>query len=179
MTDSLGSRSNSARATVSPPIPESKTPSGASFMERNADAEAAGEGAHLEIGREVLEVARHIGLRAREEMVEYPQDGPVLHFLPLEPKIGGMNLLEVVRFLPSFERHHRRHAFPRHERGARHRPAGRRLAPARHDEGAQKRAHGPDAVVHRVCWETGARGIGSRRVLSRKMERWNDGKTSR
>src|SRR6266481_6450603 len=118
MTDSCGSRSNSARTRVSPPIPESNTPSGASFMERNADADATGEGTHLEIGREVLEMAGHIRFRAREQMIEHPQHEPVLHFLPLEPKIAGMNALEVVRFLLGFECHHRRHAFPRHKRRA-------------------------------------------------------------
>src|SRR6266487_49231 len=180
MTDSSGNRSNSARATVSPPIPESKTPSGASFMERNADADAAREGAHLEIGREVLEMTRHVGFRAGEEMIEHPQHEPVLHFLPLEPKIAGMNPLEVVRFLLGFERHHRRHAFPRHERRARHRPAGRRLAPAGQNEGAQKRSHGPDAVVDGVG---GERDVGRVAnvcgILSRKLECWNVGQCDR
>src|SRR6266550_6561168 len=174
MTDSCGRRSNNARATVSPPIPESKTPSGASFMERYAEADAAREGAHLEIGREVLEVARHVGFRAREEMIEHPQHEPVLHFLPLEPKIVGMNPLEVVRFLLGLERHHRRDTFPRHERRACHRPAGRRLAPAGQNEGAQKGSHGPHPLMHRIRWENHARGIGSRRVLSCKSARRHD-----
>src|SRR5882762_1163706 len=176
MTDSCGSRSNSARATVSPPIPESKTPSGASFMERNADADAAGEGAYLEIGREVLEMARHIGFGAREEVIEHPQDEPVLHFLALEPKIARMNLLEVVRFLLGLERHHRRHTFPCHERGARHRPAGRGLAPARKNEGAQKGSHRPNAVVHGV-----GRGDDVGRVsdVCGILGRQSDGRTDR
>src|SRR6266536_721500 len=110
-------------------------------------------------------------------MIEHPQHEPVLHFLPLEPKIAGMNPLEVVRFLLGFERHHRRHAFPRHKRRARHRPAGRRLAPAGQNEGAQKGSHGPDAVVDGVGGEGDVGRVANVcGILSGKMERWNDGK---
>src|SRR5439155_17484968 len=84
------------------------------------------------------------------------------------------------RFLLGFERHHRRHAFPRHERRARRRPAGRRLAPAGQNKRAQKSSHGPDAVVHGVGGEGDVAGIsGAGGILSRKMERWNDGKKGR
>src|SRR5213079_1616588 len=60
MTDSCGKRSNSARATVSPPIPESNTPSGALFMDRDTHADAAGESADLEIGGEITQVGRDV-----------------------------------------------------------------------------------------------------------------------
>src|SRR5216110_2003789 len=180
MTDSCGSRSNNARATVSPPIPESKTPSGALFMDRDGDADAAGKRPDLEIGGEVAEMGRYVGLRAREEMIEHPEHEPVLHFLPLEPQVLRVNFLEVVRFLLRLQRHHGGNTFPRHEHGARHRPAGGRLAPAGKHEGAQERPHGPDAVVHGICWEGHvARISGLGGILSRKMERWNDGEKSR
>src|SRR6266511_347075 len=180
MTDSCGSRSNSARATVSPPIPESNTPSGALFMERNADADAARKCADLEIGREVVQMRGDVGFCTREEMIEDPEDEPVLHFLPLVPEIGGVNRLEVVRLLLRLERHHDRHALPRHECRAGDGPVGGDLAPAGKHEGPQEGAHGPDPPVHRICREDEAARIsGAGGVLSRKMERWNDGKKSR
>src|SRR2546425_3381348 len=86
MTDSCGSRSNSARATVNPPIPESNTPSGALFMEWNGDADTARKCANLEIGWEVLQMGRDVRLCAREQMIENPQHEPVLHLLPLEAR---------------------------------------------------------------------------------------------
>src|SRR5439155_17671261 len=131
MTDSWGRRSNNARATVSPPIPESKTPSGALFMDRNADADAAGKRTDFEIRGEVAEMGRDVGLRTREEMIEDPEHEPVLHFLPFEPQVLRVNFLEVVRFLLRLQRHHGGDTFPRHEHRARHRPAGGRLAPTR------------------------------------------------
>src|SRR6267143_1795841 len=180
MTDSCGSRSNSARATVSPPIPESNTPSGALFMERNTDADAARKCADLEIGREVVQMRGHVGLCARKEMIEDPENEPVLHFLPLVPEIGGVNRLEVVGLLLRLERHHDRHALPRHEGRAGDGPVGGDLAPARKQEGAQKRTHRAHAVVHGVGrQDDGRRVSGAGGILSRKMERWNDGKKSR
>src|SRR5437667_4714091 len=180
MTDSWGRRSNNARATVSPPIPESKTPSGALFMDRNADADAAGKRTDFEIGGEVAEMGRDVGLRTREEMIEDPEHEPVLHFLPFEPQVLRVNFLEVVRFLFRLQRHHGGDTFPRHEHRAGHRPAGGRLAPTRKNEGAQEGAHGPHAVVHGVGGEDDVAGIsGTGGILSRKMERWNDGKKGR
>src|SRR6267143_7070984 len=137
MTDSCGSRSNSARATVSPTIPESNTPSGALFMNRNGHTDAARKRADLEIRWEVLKMGGDVRLRAREEMIEDPQHEPVLHFLPLEAQVRRVNRLEVVRFLLRLEGHHDGHAFPRHERRPGHRPVGRRLAPAGNHERAQ------------------------------------------
>src|SRR5882762_3805344 len=107
MTDSCGRRSNKARATVSPPIPESNTPSGALFMDRNADADAARKHADLEIRWKVAQVRGDVRLGAGKEMIEDPQHEPVLHFLPLEAEVRGMNRLEVVRFLLRLEGHHR------------------------------------------------------------------------
>src|SRR6266545_993232 len=180
MTDSCGRRSNSARATVSPPIPESKTPSGALFMERNGDANAARKRAHLQIGGEVAEMGRHVRLRAREEMIEDPNHEPILHFLPFEPQVPRVNFFEVVRFLLRLQRHHRGDAFPRHEDRARHRPAGGRLAPTGQNEGAEERAHGPDAVVHGVRREDNVACISNLcGVLSRKLECWKVGKCNR
>src|SRR5712691_32698 len=177
MTDSCGRRSNNARATVSPPIPESKTPSGALFMDRNADADAAGKRTDFEIGGEVAEMGRDVGLRTREEMIEDPEHEPVLHFLPFELQVLRVNFLEVVRFLLRLQRHHGGDTFPRHEHRARHRPAGGRLAPTRKNEGAQEGAHGPHAVVHGVGGEEDVAGVsGAGGILSGKMERWNDGK---
>src|SRR3989442_474908 len=129
MTDSWGSRSNSARATVSPPIPESNTPSGALFMERNADADAARKRADFEIGWEVAQVRGDVCLCAREEMIEDPQHEPVLHFLPLQAQVRGMNRLEVVRFLLCLEGHHGGHAFPGSERRAAPHRCGASAAP--------------------------------------------------
>src|SRR6059058_3991910 len=111
MTDSCGRRSNNARATVSPPIPESNTPSGALFMDGDTHANAAGERADFEIGWEIAQVGRNVGLGAREEMIEDPEHEPVLHLLTLEPEVFRVNLLEVVRFLLRLERHHGRDAF--------------------------------------------------------------------
>src|SRR6266571_179823 len=153
MTDSCGRRSNKARATVSPPIPESNTPSGALFMDRNADADAARKRTDLEIRWKVAQVRRDVRLGARKEMIEDPQHEPVLHFLPLVAEVRGMNRLEVVRFLLRLEGHHRGHAFPRHEGRPGHGPVGRRLAPAGKKEGAEKGTHGPHAAVHRVGGE--------------------------
>src|SRR5882762_11154808 len=150
MTDSCGRRSNKARATVSPPIPESNTPSGALFMDRNADADAARKRADLEIRWKIVQVRGDIRIGAEKDMIEDPQHEPVLHFLPLEAEVRGMNRLEVVRFLLRLEGHHRGHAFPRHEDRPGHRPVGRRLAPARKKEGAQKGTHGPHALVQGV-----------------------------
>src|SRR6267143_157282 len=116
MTDSCGSRSNSARATVSPTIPESNTPSGALFMNRNGHTDAARKRADLEIRWEVLKMGGDVRLRAREEMIENPQHEPVLHFLPFEAQVRGVNRLKIVRFLLRLEGHHGGHAFPRHER---------------------------------------------------------------
>src|SRR6266446_3038314 len=176
MTDSCGRRSNNARATVSPPMPESKTPSGALFMDRYADPDAAGKRADLEIGGEVSEMSRDVGLRARKEMIEDPEHEPVLHFLPFEPQVLRVNFLEVVRFLLRLQRHHGGHAFPRHEHRSGHRPAGGRLAPARKNEGAQEGTHGPHAVVHGVGGEGDVACISDLcGVLSRKLECWNVG----
>src|SRR5436309_2980536 len=179
MTDSCGRRSNNARATVSPPIPESNTPSGALFMERDTDADAAGEGPELEIRREVVQVRGDVRLRARKEVIEDPQHEPVLHFLPLVAQVDGVNRLEVVRFLLRFEGHHDRHAFPGDEYRASHGPVGRHLAPPGKDEGAQKGSHGPDSPGHRIWEDDVARTSSGGGILSRKMERWNDGKKSR
>src|SRR2546425_2630885 len=179
MTDSWGSRSNSARATVSPPIPESNTPSGALFMERNADADAARKRADFEIGWEVAQVREALCLGAREEMIEDPQHEPVLPFLPLQAQVRGMNRLEVVRFLLCLEGHHGGHAFPGDERRAGHRPVGGRLAPARKQERAQKGAHGPHTMVHRVDGEDDTNRICSSGVLSCKSARRHDGKSER
>src|SRR5213592_3354141 len=154
MTDSRGSRSNSARATVSPPIPESNTPSGALFMERNADADAAGKRADLEIGWEVVQMRGNVGLRAREEMIEDPEHQPVLHFLPLVPEIRGVNRLEVVRLLLRLHLHHYRHAFPRDECRAGDGPVGGNLAPAGKHEGPQEGSHRAHAVVHGIWRES-------------------------
>src|SRR5712671_532767 len=171
MTDSCGSRSNSARATVSPPIPESNTPSGALFMDGDRDADATWKRADLEIGREVLQVGGDVGLRAREEMIEDPEHEPVLHFLPLPAQVRGVNSLEVVRFLLRFEGHHDGHTLPRYEGGAGRRPARDRLAPAGKNEGAEEGAHGPDSPVHRICGKDDlARISGAGGILSRKME---------
>src|SRR2546425_4131884 len=138
MTDSCGRCSNRARATVSPPIPESNTPSGALFMQGYAHADAAWERADFEVGREIAQVGRDVGLGGRKEMIEDPQHEPVLDLLPLQPEVFRVNLLEVVRFPLRLERHHGGDAFPRHESRAGHRTIGRRLAPA----GPEKRAGG-------------------------------------
>src|SRR5881296_432388 len=98
MTDSCGRRSNSARATVRPPIPESKTPSGALFMNGNGDADAARKCADFEIWWKIAQMGRDIGLCAREQMIENPQHQPVLHFLALEAQVRRVNRLEVIRF---------------------------------------------------------------------------------
>ena len=79
---------------------------------------------------------RDVGFGSGEEVVEDPEHQPVLHLLPLGMKIRRVNLLVVARLLLRLERHHRGDAFPRDERRTRHLPAGRRLAPARKDEGA-------------------------------------------
>src|SRR5712664_1673094 len=170
MTDSCGSRSNKARATVSPPIPESNTPSGALFMEWNGDADAARKCADLEIRWEVAQMGRDERLRAREQMIKNPQHEPVLHFLPLEAQVRRVDRLEVIGFLLRLERHHGGDPFPRHERRPGHRPIGRRLAPPRKNEGAQKGAHGPHAVVHGIGGEDDADG-----VLSGQSDRRTDG----
>src|ERR1700704_3684791 len=135
MTDSCGSRSNSARATVSPPIPESNTPSGALFMDGNGDADAARKRADSEIRWKVLQMGGDVRLGAREEMIENPQHEPVLHFLPLEAQVRGVDVLEVVGLLLRLDRHHRRYAFPGHAHRSGHRPVGGRLAPPRKKEG--------------------------------------------
>src|SRR3989449_7594573 len=150
MTDSCGRRSNKARATVSPPIAESHTPSGALSMDGNADADAARKRADLEIGWKVAQVRGDVRLGARKEVMKAPQPEPVLHFLPLVAEVRGMNRLEVVRFLLRLEGHHRGDAFPCHEHRPGHRPVGRRLAPARKKKGAQKGTHGPHAWVQGV-----------------------------
>src|SRR6058998_2637604 len=142
MTDSCGRRSNSARATVSPPIPESNTPSGALFMHRDAHADPAGERADFEIGGEIAQVGRDVGFGTREEMIEDPEHEPVLHLLALEPEVFRVNLLKVVRFLLRLERHHGRYAFPGHERRTCHRPPRGRLAPSRKKERPEECAHG-------------------------------------
>src|SRR6266513_3423334 len=103
MIDSLGSRSKSARATVRPPIPESNTPSGALFMERDTNADAAGESAEPDIGRKVAQVSGNVRLRAGQEVIKDPQHEPVFHFLPLVAQVRGVNRLEVVRFLLRLE----------------------------------------------------------------------------
>src|SRR6266576_264001 len=104
MTDSRGSRSNSARATVSPPIPESNTPSGALFMEGDRDADAARNGLHLEIGREIAQMRGDVRLGAGEEVIEDPQHEPILHFLLLLCQVGRIDGLHVVRLLVGFQR---------------------------------------------------------------------------
>src|SRR4029077_8801950 len=118
MTDSFGRRSKRARATVSPPIPESNTPSGALFMDRYAPADAPGERADFEIGREIAQVGGDVGLGAGKKMIEDPQPQPILDLLPLQLEVFRVNRLEVVRFLLRLERHHGGDAFPRHERRA-------------------------------------------------------------
>src|SRR6266849_3732215 len=179
MTDSCGRRSKSARATVSPPIPESNTPSGALFMHWDAHADATWKCADLEVGREIAQVGRDVGLGAGKEMIEDPQHQPVLHLLPLELKVFRMNRLEVVRFLLRFERHHGGDAFPCHERRAGHRTIGRRLAPAGEDERAQERAHGPDSPVQRICWEDDVARVRPSRTLRYKSARRHDCKSER
>src|SRR6185503_442361 len=165
MTASRGSRSNSARATVRPPIPESNTPSGALFMNGKRDADTAGECADLQIGREIAQVRRDVGFRAREEMVEDPQDGPVLHFLLFQLDVRRVNRLEIVDFLLRLEGHHRGHAFPRHERRAGGGATRDGLAPARNKEGAPEGSHRSDALADGVCGKAVAHG---RRILSRQ-----------
>src|SRR5712671_5620994 len=179
MTDSCGSRSNSARATVSPPIPESNTPSGALFMDGDGNADAARKRADFEIGREVLQVGGDVGLRPREEMIEDPEHEPVLHFLPLAAQVRGVNSLEVVRFLLRFEGHHDGHTLPRYEGGAGRRPARDRLAPARKNEGAEKGAHRPHAVMHGVGWQDHVSRIDLSRILTYKSARRHDCKNDR
>src|SRR6266550_966452 len=180
MTDSCGRRSNNARATVSPPIPESNTPSGALFMDGDTHANAAGERADFEIGREIAQVGRNVGLGAREEMIEDPEHEPVLHLLTLEPEVFRVNLLEVVRFLLRLERHHGRDAFPGHERRARHRPPRGRLAPSGKQERPEEGAHGPEAAMHGVGREDDVTRISSARgILSRKLDGWKVGKCNR
>src|SRR6266849_1116971 len=174
MTDSCGSRSNNARATVNPPIPESNTPSGALFMEWNGDADAARKRADFEIRWEVAQMGRDVRLRAREQMIENPQHEPVLHFLPLEAQVRRVDRLEVIRFLLRLERHHGGDPFPRHERRPGHRPVGRCLAPPGKNERAQEGAHGPHAVVHRVGGEDDVD-----RVLGGKLDCWKVGKRDR
>src|SRR5947208_16197077 len=122
MNDSCDRLTNNARAYVSPTIPESNTPSGALFMDGDTHANAAGERADFEIGWEIAQVGRNVGLGAREEMIEDPEHERVLHLLTLEPEVFRVNLLEVVRFLLRLDRHHGRAAFPGHDRRARHRP---------------------------------------------------------
>src|SRR5438874_13648898 len=117
MTDSCGSRSNSARATVNPPIPESNTPSGALFMDGDRDADAARKRAQLEIRRKVAQVGGDVRLGARKEMIEDPQHEPVLHFLALVAQVGGVYRLEIVGFLLRLEGLHDGDAFPCHKGG--------------------------------------------------------------
>src|SRR5439155_19364105 len=179
MTDSCGSRSNNARATVSPPIPESNTPSGALFMEWNGDADAARECADFEIRWEVAQMGRDVRLRAREQMIENPQHEPVLHFLPLEAQVCRVDRLEVIRFLLRLERHHGRDPFPGHERRPGHRPVGRRLPPPRKNEGAQKRDHGPDAAMNGTGRQDHVSRIGLSRVLTCKSAGRHDCKQTR
>src|SRR2546427_1495545 len=162
MTDSFGRRSKRARATVSPPIPESKTPSGALFMHRYAHADAAWERADFEIGREIAQVGRDVGLGAGKEVIEDPQHQPVLYLLSLQLEVFRVNRLQVVRFLLRLERHHGGDAFPRHERRPGHRTIGRRLAPAGKDERAQERAHRANAAMHGVGG--GGEGAGALRT---------------
>src|SRR5579859_7418669 len=153
MTDSRGRRSNNARATVSPPIPESKTPSGALFMNRNAHRDAAGDRAHLEIGRKIAQVRRDVGFGAGEEVVENPEYEPVLHLLALGLEIRRVNLLVVARLLLRLERHHGGNPLPGDECGSGHRPVRGGLPPARQHEGAEERSHGSDATMHGVGGE--------------------------
>src|SRR5438552_9853526 len=177
MTDSFGRRSKRARATVSPPIPESKTPSGALFMHRYAHADAAWERADFEIAREIAQVGRDVGLGAGKELIEDPQHQPVLYLLSLQLEVFRVNRLQVVRFLLRLERHHGGDAFPRHERRPGHRTIGRRLAPAGKDERAQERAHRSNAAMVGVGGEDDAAGSSSTgRILSGKWECWEVGK---
>src|SRR6266516_4455705 len=177
MTDSCGRRSNSARATVSPPIPESNTPSGALFMHRDAHADAARERADSEIGGEIAQVGRDVGFGTREEMIEDPEHEPVLHLLALEPEVFRVNLLKVVRFLLRLERHHGHYAFPGHKRRTRHRPPRGRLAPSRKKERPEECAHGPHTPMHRIRREDHASRIGACRILPCKSARRHDGKS--
>src|ERR1041384_3286545 len=178
MTDSLGSVSNSARATVRPPTPESKTPSGAaaSVMQRNGHADPVGERLNLEIGWKVHQMPGDIRLRAREEMIEDPQHEPVLHLLALQPQVGRVNRLEVVGFLLRLDRHHGGHAFPGDERRAGHFATGDGLAPSRKKKGAPERAHGADTFMHRIRWYDKASRIRMRAILCRKTPRRQDAK---
>src|SRR5439155_15836170 len=130
MTDSCGRRSNSARATVSPPIPESNTPSGALFMHRDAHADPAGERADFKIGGEIAQVGRDVGFGTREEMIEDPEDEPVLHLLALELEVFPINILILVRFLLRRECHHGCYAFPGHKSRTCHRTPPGRQAPS-------------------------------------------------
>src|SRR5437867_2620134 len=180
MTDSCGRRSNSARATVRPPIPESKTPSGALFMDGNADADTARKGADFEIRWKIAQMGRDVRLGAREEMIEDPEHEPVLHLLALEPEVFRVNLLEVVGLLLRLEGHHGRDAFPEHEHRARHRPPRGRLTPSRKEERPEESAHGPDAAMHGVGGEDDVTRISSARgILSGKSDGWKVGKCNR
>src|SRR5262245_13494104 len=151
MTDSTGRRSNSARATVRPPIPESKTPRGALFMNWNGDADTAGVRLDLQVWGEVAQVRRDVGFRTREEVIENPEHEPVLHLLALQILIRRVDGFEVVVLLLRLQRHHGRHAFPRHEYRAGALAAGDRLPPARNEEGAPEGSHRADAFGHGVC----------------------------
>src|SRR6266487_2009132 len=113
-------------------------------------------------------------------MIEDPEHEPVLHFLAFEFQVGRMDFLQVIRFLLRLERHHRRHAFPGHERRARNLPAGHGLAPAGNEEGPPEGAHRPNAVMHGVGGESDMGGIGDvGRILTGKLECWKVGKCNR
>jgi len=119
-------------------MPESKTPRG--------DADAAGHGPDLQVFGEVLEVRRDVRFGAGEEVVEHPQDGPVLHFLALELQPRRADAAHIARFAAGFQRHHRGDALPGGEERPGDVPSRGRLSPAGEEERTPERAAGADAV---------------------------------
>ena len=85
-------------------------------------------------------------LGAGEEVIEDPENQPVLHFLPLGIHVEGPGLPEVMKLRLCLEGHHCGDALPGHEQRAGHSPAGRGLPPSGQDERPQEGTHGANAM---------------------------------
>src|SRR5262245_9344824 len=101
-------------------MPESNTPSGALFMDRQRDAETAGDRLHFEVGWEIAQMRGDVCFGARKEVIEDPQHEPVLHLLPLLRLVWRIDRLHVLRLLMRLQRHHGGHTFPGYEHGTGH-----------------------------------------------------------
>src|SRR5689334_15586697 len=100
MTLSWGSCLITSCATVSPPMPESKTPTGAvadldvtmpeSPADRRAHRRAATRhDAHREAGRNVPQVRRDEGVGAGEKMIRHDDGHPILDVRVARPDLVG------------------------------------------------------------------------------------------